>query len=227
MMKRLILATLIFALLGFAASASAQAINPSRATFSPSPDHAILTGYTIGYFGAAAVVPTQTANLGKPTPDAATNSITVAIDTTQLPAGGYTGRVKAVAVEGESTWSDPSDPFSVEPPMQPAGVTMTTAQKVQLTLTPTPAGTIPVGTLVTWFVEGQTPTNVLGSFAEASMGGGINGLSVWYLPVKSGTHIVHASINIDGAPYDAPITITVGAVRPTSVAITAGTPVAK
>lgn len=115
-MRKIILVALVFALLGFASTAVAQTIrNPSVATFTPSADHATVTGYTIGYFLPGASEPVQTADLGKPTPDA-TNTCTVTLNVMPLSfAAAYTAKVKAVAGGVESDWSEASNPFDRVP----------------------------------------------------------------------------------------------------------------
>lgn len=122
-MKRLLLVTLVFALLGFAATATAQTIkNPSIATFTASPDHAQIASYTIGFFLPGATDPVQTADLGNPTPDA-TQTCTVTLNVQPLVFGAaYTAKVKAVAGTVASDWSDASNPFDRVPgkPSKPA-----------------------------------------------------------------------------------------------------------
>lgn len=115
-MKRVAIVFLAFALLGLAATASAQALkNPSAATFTASVDHAQIDKYIIGYFLAGAAAPVQTADLGKPTPDA-TQTCTVALNTMPLSFNkDYTAKVKAVAGTAESDWSTASNPFDRAP----------------------------------------------------------------------------------------------------------------
>jgi hypothetical protein len=89
--------------------------NPSVATFTASADHASVTSYTIGYFLPGATDPVQTANLGKPTPDA-TQTCTVTLNTQPLTFGAnYTAKVKAIAGTAESVWSEASNPFDRVP----------------------------------------------------------------------------------------------------------------
>ena len=101
-------------------------------------------------------------------------------------------------------------------------ITMTTAQKVKLTVTPTPVDTIPVGTLLVWAVEGSTPTNVLGTFVDIP-----KEFAVWYLPSKGGGQVIKVSFTVDGTttPMGASLPITVTYLPPTSVAIVAAPPV--
>ena len=89
--------------------------NPSGAEFTASADHAQLTKYIIGFFLAGATDPVQTADLGKPTPDAL-NVIKVTINVMPLTFGAsYTAKVKAIAGTAESVWSDASNPFDRAP----------------------------------------------------------------------------------------------------------------
>jgi len=101
-------------------------------------------------------------------------------------------------------------------------ITMTTAQKVKLTVTPTPVDTIPVGTLLVWAVEGSTPTNVLGTFVDIP-----KEFAVWYLPSKGGAQVIKVSFTVDGTttPMGASLPITVTYLPPTAVAIVAAPPV--
>jgi opacity protein-like surface antigen len=115
-MKKLLLAVTVFALLGLAAVASAQTLkNPSVATFTASVDHATVDKYTIGYFAPGATSPVQTADLGKPTPDA-TQTCTVTLNVMPLTFGAaYIAKVKAIAGTAESDWSAASNPFDRAP----------------------------------------------------------------------------------------------------------------
>lgn len=119
-MKRT-LVVLLFALVALPATAQTLK-NPSTAEFTASVDHAQLTKYVIGFFLPGAVDPVQTADLGKPTPDA-TQKITVTINVMPLTFGAnYTAKVKAVAGTAESIWSEASNPFdrAPGPPSKPA-----------------------------------------------------------------------------------------------------------
>ena len=70
-------------------------------------------------------------------------------------------------------------------------VTMTLAQKVQLTLTgyDQAGGPLPPGATISgWSVEGASKDNILGTFETAYRpDGSIEPLSVWFIPVKAGT----------------------------------------
>jgi hypothetical protein len=113
-MKQVVLIFVI--LLTFAVAVSAQTIrNPSVCTFTASVDHAQITSYTIGYFLPGATDPVQTADLGKPTPDA-TSTITSTLNVMPLTFGAaYIAKVKAVAGAVASDWSTPSNPFDRVP----------------------------------------------------------------------------------------------------------------
>jgi len=91
-------------------------VNPSVVTFTPSPDHAQITTYTIGYFLPGAAEPVQTAtDIGKPVPDAQ-NTCTVPINTQPVPFGlDYVARIKAFAAGIASDWSEPSNFFDRKP----------------------------------------------------------------------------------------------------------------
>lgn len=114
-MGRIILVALVGLLLAVV-PATAQAIrNPSVATFTASVDHAQIDKYVIGYFLPGASAPVQTADLGKPTPDA-TQTCQVTLNTMPLSFGkDYTAKVKAVAGTAESDWSSPSNFFDRAP----------------------------------------------------------------------------------------------------------------
>ena len=105
-----------------------------------------------------------------------------------------------------------------------AQTSMTTLQKVKLTVVPTPAATIPAGTLMVWSIDGATAANPLGTFQNIA-----GEFAVWYLPVAGGSHVVRVSLVVGGQTFGAsyPITVTVPVVMPTSVAIVASAPVVK
>jgi len=115
-MKRLLIVALVVAGVLAAGPVAAQTIrNPSVATFTASPDHAQIDSYQIGFFLPGAADPVQTANLGKPTPDAA-QTCTVTLNTQPLTFGAaYTAKVKAVAGAVASDWSEASNPFDRVP----------------------------------------------------------------------------------------------------------------
>lgn len=109
-------------------------LNPSRACFTPSPDHEatlpvsglpMLVSYELQWFDAAVdpanpnAQPIQAADVGKPAPNAQG-----AIWITSLPAYPVGRRFRAVAIaKGQqgttSPRSAPSNPFGVEGPVTP------------------------------------------------------------------------------------------------------------
>ena len=103
-MKKLLLFAL-FALLP--AAAAAQTVppdvkNPSAVTFTPSADHAAITGYELDIIKPDGVTVLQTLNVGKPTPDA-TNTCTAPINVQPIAfASGYSVRVRAIAGTSKS-----------------------------------------------------------------------------------------------------------------------------
>jgi len=103
-----------------------------------------------------------------------------------------------------------------------AQTTMTTAQKIELTVTPVPVGSLPAGTILVWSVEGSSATNILGTFVAVT-----DKLAAWYLPIKGGTHVVRVSFTVDGTttPGSANLPITVTYLPPTSVTIVAAPPI--
>jgi len=90
--------------------------NPRTVEFTPSPDHAAATSYTIGYFLPGATDPVQTASIGKPTPNAS-NVCSATINVMPLTFGiDYTAKLKTIISAGvESSWSDASNPFDRVP----------------------------------------------------------------------------------------------------------------
>jgi hypothetical protein len=117
-MRRVIIIFCLFALMGFAAAASAQTkpVNPTQGTFTASPDHAQISSYVIGIFATAtATTPVRTQDIGKPTPDA-TQTCAFTFSTQPVAFGvDYVARVKAVAGGAESVWSEVSNPFDRVP----------------------------------------------------------------------------------------------------------------
>lgn len=114
-MKRICLFAL--AIVFAASAANAQSLkNPRNAEFEPSPDHAQITKYTLGFFLPGATDPVTTPlDLGKPTPGA-DNIIRVAINVQPLPFGAeYIAKVQAFAGTMASEWSLPSNPFDRTP----------------------------------------------------------------------------------------------------------------
>ena len=90
--------------------------NPRTIEFTPSPDHAAATSYTVGYFLPGATDPVQTASIGKPTPNAS-NVCSATINVMPLTFGiDYIAKLKTIISAGvESAWSEPSNPFDRVP----------------------------------------------------------------------------------------------------------------
>lgn len=111
-----VLLAVLAAVLMLPAAAQAQAPipNPTGAEWDPSPDHATITSYELGYYLAGATDPVQTVDLGKPTPGA-DGKCRAAINVRPLGFGVYTARIKAKAGAVGSVWSDPSNPFERTP----------------------------------------------------------------------------------------------------------------
>ena len=95
-------------------------VNPTKAVFTPSTDHAtvenevpLVTNYELRVFIPNGTVPLRTLNLNKPAPDA-NNEITVTITSliASLPVGEYFATVAAKGPGGEAV-STPSNPFTV------------------------------------------------------------------------------------------------------------------
>jgi len=89
--------------------------NPSAGECTASADHAQITKYVIGYFLPGATDPVQTADVGKPTPDAQ-NVLRFTINVMPLTFGAaYVAKMKAIAGTAESVWSEASNPFDRAP----------------------------------------------------------------------------------------------------------------
>ncbi len=113
-MRKFWIAALVFALLGFAATAvDAQTVkNPTRAVIGVSPDHAQITKYELGWFAAGAVEPVQVADVGTGSP--VNNELDVPLPS--YPIGvTYTAKVRAYAGTIASDWSAASNPFYRSP----------------------------------------------------------------------------------------------------------------
>jgi hypothetical protein len=107
---------LLFALV--AASASAQSVvNPTRVTYDPSPDDAIVFRYEIGYFYAGAAEPFFVSDLGKPVCAPTCSNLLPAKPVfsvnliAKVRAFGQDAAKQPVA----SVWSEPSNPFDLLP----------------------------------------------------------------------------------------------------------------
>jgi hypothetical protein len=116
-MKRLLFVALTFALLGFAASASAQTVtNPRTAVITVGPDHAQMTRYELGWFLGGAD-PVQVADIG--TGAAVAGELSLPLPT--YPIGvTYTAKVRGYVNTIASDWSPVSNPFYRTPAAAPA-----------------------------------------------------------------------------------------------------------
>lgn len=115
--ERVIMKNVVFAAaFVFVATACAAqgVINPTKAEYTVSADHAQVTKYVIGYFIGNAASPVQSADLPVTAPDAQ-QKVVQAINAVPLGFGTYTAKLKAVvgAVEGE--WSEASNEFMRAP----------------------------------------------------------------------------------------------------------------
>ena len=117
-MKHRVIVALTFALLGFAAVATAQTVkNPTTAVFTVSPDHAQVTRYELGWFLGAATEPAQVADLGTGTPVSGELSKPLP----SYPIGvTYTAKVRAYVNTIASDWSGASNPFFRNPAPPPS-----------------------------------------------------------------------------------------------------------
>lgn len=106
---------IVIALVMGVSPALAQTVrNPTKVEFTPSPDHAQVTSYEIGWFLGAATDPVSTVDLAKPIPDAA-NLCTAVINVMPLPFNEYTAKIRAKAGTVASEWSLASNPFQRVP----------------------------------------------------------------------------------------------------------------
>ena len=118
-MKRLLIAALVFSLLGFAAVASAQTPvkNPTQAVITVSPDHSQVTRYELGWFIGAATDPVQVADLGT----GASANGELAKPLPSYPIGQtFTAKARAYAGTIASDWSPPSAAFFRTPAPPPS-----------------------------------------------------------------------------------------------------------
>lgn len=124
---------LFFLFLLVANTVAAQTVlNPTRVTFTASPDHNATVGgiplvdhYELRHFLSGANTPVQVQSIGKPTPNAQ-NVCTAGV--TSLPVSStnqYTAKVAAVGPTGEGISTASNSYFFVAPPEIPANVTLT------------------------------------------------------------------------------------------------------
>jgi hypothetical protein len=131
-MKHVILVGFTFALIGFAAAASAQTtvINPTTAVFNPSADHTavidtqpVVERYELRIFVQGATTSTAVINLGKPTPSAGV--ITTPFSVSILPLSAtikYVAYVAAMGPTGEGVSGASNLFMRVGPPGAPSVV---------------------------------------------------------------------------------------------------------
>jgi hypothetical protein len=203
-MKRLFV---LLCLLPAGVQAQEAILNPQKAQFTASADHATITRYELRHFVVGQTAPAQVYNLGKPTPDG-TNTITATFPALPRdPAKQYVAKVVAIGPQGEGASTD-SNPY-----LFAEGVQLALPQKVKLTLTaydgvgnPLP----PLATISGWSVEGASAANVLGTFETIPLpGGGYEPLAVFFLPAKVGVFRVQGSFVVGGIPFAAWTTVVV------------------
>ena len=168
-------------------------LNPKRAEFTVSPDHAEVVRYELRIFLASgSVAPIRTDDLGKPTPDAQGTVSVPFPPFPQDPGVIYVAKVIAIGADGEGV-SLPSNDF-----LFAQGAELTLAQKVKLNWNAVGAAGLPVpwpaNQAITWTVEGASAGNNLGTFETVPLpGGGFEPAAVWFMPAKAGTFTVQTS----------------------------------
>lgn len=185
--------------LGLASWTSAQGtvLNPTRAQFVASADHATVARYELRHYrvvGGAIdpATPVRIDNLAKPTPDA-TGTITATFPPfSQDPGAIYVATVNAVGPGGEAA-SLPSNDY-----LFAVGTALTLAQKVKLAVAGLNAAgqpaALPPGQIVVWTIDGASATNILGTFETVPLpGGGVEPATTWFLPAKAGTYTIQIS----------------------------------
>ena len=102
-----------------AVAVEAQTVrNPTQVVWTPSADHASVTSYQMGFFLAGATDPVQSADLGKPTPNAQNECVATL---PSYPIGTtYMAKLRAFAGAVSSDWSAESNPFYRAPAPIPA-----------------------------------------------------------------------------------------------------------
>ena len=133
-MKRVFFLSIVALLLVPSTVYGQLVVNPTKAIFNPSTDHAtienevpLVTNYELRIFIPNGTVPIRVLNINKPDPDA-NNDITVSITAliASLPVGEYFATVAAKGPGGEAV-STPSNPFTVvaRPPTAPTTLRIT------------------------------------------------------------------------------------------------------
>ena len=108
-------AIFVVAFVGVAAACADQGvINPTKAEYTVSADHAQVTKYVIGYFIGNAASPVQSADLPVMAPDAQ-QKVVQPINAIPLGFGVYTAKLKAVVGTVEGEWSEASNEFMRAP----------------------------------------------------------------------------------------------------------------
>lgn len=92
-------------------------IDPNWAEFDPSPDHASIHHYELGWFLAGATDPVQSADIG--TAPVVAGKVKLALPQSYPVGKVYYAKVRAVTVDGTvnlwSAWSPVSNPFGKGP----------------------------------------------------------------------------------------------------------------
>ena len=115
-MKKILLTGLFLLVAGVAFAQ--KPVNPREVQFNDPNDYVLMTGWEIAFFLPGATEPVQgPQSIGKP-PVTSTGCVLVspciigAINTQPIPFGlNYTAKVRGIAGEFVSEWSDPSGPF--------------------------------------------------------------------------------------------------------------------
>lgn len=187
------LIVLALALVPLSAWGQGTVLNPRRAEFTASPDHAEVVRYELRFFRTAGdLTPIRTDDLGKPTPDAQGTISVPFLPFPQDPGVIYQAKVIAIGASGEGV-SLPSNDF-----LFAQGAELTLAQKVKLNWNAVGASGLPVpwpaNQVTTWAVEGASAGNNLGTFESVPRpGGGFEPAAVWFMPAKTGTFVVQTS----------------------------------
>jgi hypothetical protein len=102
--------------------------NPTRVTFTPSVDDAVVTRYEMGYFHTTLTTPFQVADLGRPSCSPTLCDLLIPVH--PFFGSNLTAKVRAYGIDVTngatvaSQWSDPSNFFEFVP-APPSGVTPT------------------------------------------------------------------------------------------------------
>jgi len=187
-MKRI---TSLLLLLPTVVFAQETTLNPTKAQFTASLDHATVTRYELRHYIVGQLDPVRVDNLGKHTPDA-TNTITAVFPAlTQDSAKRYEAKVVAISSTGEGV-STASNTY-----LFASGVQLAVTQKVDLTLVgydsmgnPLP----PAATISVWTVNDPTA----GTFTTVrNADGSSKPLAAWFIPLKVGVYEVTGSFAIE------------------------------